>query len=86
MQCTGTSKRSGEQCKKDARPGTGVCHMHGSKSRKGPASGTWKHGKNSKWMTTPDKLREGYERACAPPLGTGASAASPPRAPGRPSL
>jgi hypothetical protein len=67
VQCSARSKQSGERCKKDAVRGREVCHIHGGRSPRGPASATWKDGTYSKYMQTPEKLREGYERALSDP-------------------
>ena len=67
MKCTAHSKRTGEPCKKDAMQGREVCLAHGGKSPLGPAAANWKNGHHSKYMTTPAKLREGYERALSDP-------------------
>jgi hypothetical protein len=67
MKCTGHSKRTGEPCKKDARKGREVCAAHGGKTPVGPAAPNWEHGKYSNYMTTPQKLREGFQRALDDP-------------------
>jgi hypothetical protein len=67
MKCTGHSKRTGEPCKKEAMKGREVCPAHGGKTPVGPAAPNWKNGKYPKYMTTPEKLREGYERALTDP-------------------
>jgi hypothetical protein len=51
-QCTAKSKRSGQQCQKAAMHGRTVCYHHGGKSLVGAASGTYKHGKYSKVLST----------------------------------
>jgi hypothetical protein len=62
-QCTARSKRSGEQCKRLASVGHNVCAMHGSKTPRGPAHPSYKHGKHSKVL--PQRMRQDYERAIA---------------------
>lgn len=61
MQCTAKSKRSGEQCKKDAMRGSTKCHMHGGKSPKGIASPAYQTGRYSKYL--PARLMERYQEA-----------------------
>lgn len=61
MQCTGTSKQSRNQCKRDATPGWEVCAIHGSKTPRGIASPHFKTGRYSKVM--PTQLMEHYEAA-----------------------
>lgn len=61
MQCTAKSKRSGEQCKKDAVQGSTKCHMHGGKSPKGIASGNFQTGRYSKYL--PARLLERYHES-----------------------
>lgn len=64
MQCSARSKRSGNQCKKDAMIGKEVCHIHGGKSLVGPESPTYKDGTHGKYRAifTGDAL-EHYEVA-----------------------
>src|SRR5690348_1299375 len=59
VQCSARSKRSGEQCRRDAMHGSHLCYMHGGKTPKGIASPNYKHGKYSKAM--PERLRERFE-------------------------
>ena len=61
MQCKAKSKRSGQQCQKDAVVGRRHCHMHGGKSPVGPASPAYRTGKYSKYM--PRALKSKYEWA-----------------------
>lgn len=49
MRCKARSKQSGDQCKKDAVPGTSVCHIHGGKSLKGMDSPRFKDGSRSRY-------------------------------------
>jgi hypothetical protein len=49
MRCTAKSKRSGQQCKKDAVIGGEKCHMQGGKSLRGVAHPRFKHGRDSKF-------------------------------------
>lgn len=59
MQCKAKSKRSQEQCKKPAARGREVCNIHGGKTLKGAASGTFKDGRTSKYLIT--RLQADYE-------------------------
>lgn len=68
MQCKARSKRSGEQCQKDAMVGAEVCHIHGGRSRKGIASPTFKHGKHSAYM--PRGLLDTYQATLNDPEAT----------------
>jgi hypothetical protein len=52
MRCKARSKRSGEQCKKDAMLGREVCLAHGGRSPLGVASPNLKHGRSSKDLPT----------------------------------
>lgn len=66
-QCTAKSKRSGQRCKRHARPGRSVCVMHGGKApAAGPTHPTFKHGRYSKALggTT---IQEQYEKARTDP-------------------
>lgn len=65
-QCDAQSKRSGEQCKKDAIPGSSKCHMHGGKGLIGVAHPNFKHGRYSDHL--PSRLAGRYENALADPL------------------
>jgi hypothetical protein len=65
MRCKAKSKRSGEQCKKDAVRGREVCHIHGGKSLVGINSPTFKHGRFSK--SIPARLSESYHEVLADP-------------------
>lgn len=60
MQCNGKSKRSGNQCKKDAVVGGQKCHIHGGKSLSGVAHPRFKHGKDSKYTLM--RLQGFYEK------------------------
>ncbi len=61
MQCTAKSKRSQQQCRKDAILGSTKCYMHGGKSQVGAASSGFKHGRYSKHL--PTRLAERYHQA-----------------------
>src|SRR5690606_41191566 len=66
-QRTAKSKRSGQRCKRHARPGRSVCVMHGGKApAAGPTHPTFKHGRYSKALggTT---IQEQYEKARTDP-------------------
>ena len=65
MRCKATSKRSGEQCKKDAVPGREVCHIHGGKTPEGAALPQFKHGRYARSL--PERLAGRYEEAAADP-------------------
>jgi len=52
MKCKGRSRRTQLPCKKDARIGREFCELHGGNSRKGIASGQFKHGRYSKDLPT----------------------------------
>lgn len=65
MQCTATSKRSGQQCRNAAVRGQRVCRMHGAHSRKGAASGRFVDGRYSKAL--PERLAARYAAAEADP-------------------
>ena len=49
-QCTAKSKRSGEQCKKDAMKEKNVCYFHGGKSLSGVAHPNYKTGRYAKGL------------------------------------
>jgi len=51
-QCHAKSKRSQEQCKKDACIGRQVCHIHGGKTVKGVAHYRFKDGRYSRSLPT----------------------------------
>lgn len=59
VQCKGTSKRSGERCKRHATSGYEVCNFHGGKTPRGADNPSFEHGRYSKAM--PDHLIERYE-------------------------
>lgn len=48
--CTGTSKQSGQPCKKDAVVGSTKCHIHGGATPKGADSPNLKHGRYSAYL------------------------------------
>ncbi len=60
----GAKTRSGGKCKAPAMR-NGRCRLHGGKSLAGPASGTFKTGRYSKYM--PARLLERYEAAIEDP-------------------
>ncbi len=64
-QCKAKSKRSGEQCKKHAVNGKGVCHIHGGKTPSGIASPHFKNGRYSKVI--PRNLAQLYTEALDDP-------------------
>ena len=66
MQCTAQSKRSGQQCRRHATPGRGVCHIHGGKSLAGIASPSLVTGAYSKYLL-PQRLRARYQAAVDDP-------------------
>ncbi len=49
-QCTATSKRTGERCRKSAMLGRTVCLAHGGRTPRGVASPHFKHGRHSKQL------------------------------------
>jgi ribosomal protein S15P/S13E len=61
MKCTGHSKQTQKPCGNHATRGREVCHMHGGKSRLGPASGLYKHGRYSRFI--PSRLLARYREA-----------------------
>ncbi len=63
--CTAHSKRTGEPCKQPAMVGKNVCRLHGGKSLSGPASGTWKTGRYSRFL--PARMLADYKRALNDP-------------------
>ena len=65
MKCTAKSKRSGQQCQKDAMQGRNVCSMHGGKSLRGVAASNFRHGRYSKAL--PEKLAAAYHRSMNDP-------------------
>lgn len=62
-QCSATSKRSGERCRKHAMKGRSVCRAHGGATPRGMASPHWKHGRYSSAL--PEGLAARYEAALA---------------------
>ena len=60
-QCTATSKRSGEQCRKPAMQGRTVCRAHGGATPRGTASPHYRHGRWSKDL--PTQLVQRYQEA-----------------------
>jgi len=63
MQCTATSKRTGERCRAQAVTGKTVCYHHGGRSLAGPASPSFKHGRYSRFL--PSRLQDRYREAVA---------------------
>jgi ADP-ribose pyrophosphatase YjhB (NUDIX family) len=61
MQCTATSKQSGEQCKRHAVTGSTKCKFHGGASLVGIASPSFKTGRYSKDL--PTRLAARYAEA-----------------------
>ena len=57
-QCIGTSKRSKQQCKRNAKPGRSVCKIHGGDTPVGLAAPNFKTGRYSKYL--PAGLAERY--------------------------
>jgi len=64
-QCTATSKRSGERCRKPAMRGRTVCLAHGGRTPRGEASPHFKTGRYSRSL--PGHLAATYEQALADP-------------------
>lgn len=64
-QCTATSKRSGNQCRKPAMKGRTVCLAHGGRTPRGVASPHFKTGRHSRSL--PGHLVADYERALNDP-------------------
>lgn len=64
-QCTATSKRSGERCRKPAMRGHTVCLAHGGRTPRGEASPHFKTGRYSRSL--PGHLAATYEQALADP-------------------
>lgn len=58
-QCSAKTKRTGSRCKNPAVNGVATCRMHGGKSARGVASGTFKTGRYSKAL--PARLMERYD-------------------------
>ena len=61
MQCSATSKRSGQRCKKDAIVGRTKCHIHGGKTPRGAESPHYRGLGFSKHL--PTRLQDTYEDA-----------------------
>ena len=64
-QCTARSKRSGEQCRRQATPGRTVCNIHGGKTPVGLAAPNYQTGRYSKYL--PARLLERYHEAANDP-------------------
>lgn len=65
VQCSATSKQSGEQCKRSAVPGRNVCNIHGGKTPVGVALPQFQHGRYSRYL--PERLLERYEQSRSDP-------------------
>lgn len=61
MQCTATSKRTGQRCNGKAVTGRTTCRMHGGTAPIGAAHPNTKHGRRSKHL--PTRLRAAYDQA-----------------------
>jgi hypothetical protein len=55
--CKGTSRRSGERCKRRRSPGSEYCIFHGGRAPKGGAHPNYRHGKRSKYRPPPELLQ-----------------------------
>lgn len=64
--CTAHSKRTGKPCNNPAVRGSTKCRMHGGNSRKGIASGTFKHGGYSQHL--PTSLQSAFDQFRDDPL------------------
>lgn len=64
MKCNATAKSTGKPCQREAMP-NGKCWVHGGNSPKGIASGTFKHGRYSKYV--PIGLMDTYNELFADP-------------------
>jgi hypothetical protein len=60
QRCKGTSRQSGERCKRRHSPGSEYCIFHGGRAPKGGAHPNFKHGKHSKYRPPPELL-ENFE-------------------------
>ena len=60
-QCTGTAKRTGEQCRDDAMKGRTKCYKHGGKTPRGIALPQTKTGRYSKHL--PTRMAARYQEA-----------------------
>ena len=56
VRCKGTSRQSGERCKRRRSPGSEFCIFHGGRARKGGAHPNYKHGNRSKYRPPPELL------------------------------
>ncbi len=65
MQCKAYSRRNQGPCRQHAMRGKDVCRMHGGKSRIGPGSATFRHGRRSKFL--PSRLAAAYQDAMSDP-------------------
>jgi hypothetical protein len=66
MQCQAKSKRSQQQCKKDAMINRHLCAYHGGKSLRGIAHPSFKTGVTSSYML-PLRMRDDYQTALSDP-------------------
>ncbi len=58
--CRGTSRQSGQPCKRRRSPGSEFCIFHGGRAPKGGAHPNYKHGNRSKYRP-PANLSENFE-------------------------
>ena len=65
VQCSATSKRTGEQCQRAAMTGRTTCYIHGGKTPRGAALPQTTHGRYSKDL--PTRLAARYEEARTDP-------------------
>lgn len=65
QKCQGRSRQTGKPCKLTAEPGRQFCGIHGGKALAGPDSGTWKHGRFSKYL--PARLLDKYHESLNDP-------------------
>ena len=61
----GAKTRAGTPCLHSPVRGRNRCHLHGGRTLVGPASGTWKDGRHSKYL--PTGLRDRYAEARSDP-------------------
>jgi hypothetical protein len=54
--CKGTSRQSGQRCRRRRSPGSEYCILHGGRAPKGGAHPNFKHGKRSKYRPPPELL------------------------------
>ena len=63
----GSPKRRGGYCGSPVLYGNGRCRLHGGPAAKGAASGTFRHGRRSRYASMPLHLRQKYEQALRDP-------------------